>query len=377
MSEDPSLHRFVSEVLTDAGATVSGSGSLLWVQVPADLRPDLEVPSTMVMTLDPERVGEFDAELVAPGSYRLEKILSLAARRGRWDAARFEPPTSDWAVAALTESGFDPPSLVRAEVRDVLPSVLFEFSFRVTLISDEKREHLHRIAASPMTGSAWELDSASMEAGLFPASEAAFAAETIEVAYRLATDALRDRARSEVESFRSANLALLEEEVRRIFGYFDRSIEQIQKADPGGSRDLVHAFEDERDRRLAETLDRFDPKARASLCSVRAIVTPVARIRLHLPNEARIDMVIDAWSHHTAGVKCEFCHREEGPWQLLGPGHIQCARCASMQVESVRPRGRPPLDTPPPGRRDARGSVQSSRGPKARSRAASGRRRGR
>lgn len=374
MSSD-SLRRFVSEALADAGAIVSESESLLWVQVPDRLGSELEVPPTVAMTLDPNRVGEFDAELVAPGSYLLEKIVSLAIRRGRWDIGRFDAP-GDWVKDILSKCGLGAESQVRREVQDVQASVLFEFSFRVTLVSDEKREYLHRIASSPTTASAWELDPALEEAELVPASDVPVSHEAVEAAYRLATDALRETTKAAVDSFRSSTLRLIEEEVRRIFGYFDRTIEEVQKSDPEGSLGLVHAIQGERDRRLTETLERFDPKAGARLCSVRAILVPMARVRLRVANQRAVDVFVDPWSRHVVGLVCDLCHRGGGPWRPQDSGTIRCARCASTRVESAQPRGRPRSDTLPRGKRAARGSGRSSRGSKERSRAASGRRRG-
>src|SRR5256886_13187761 len=96
-------------------------------------------------------------------------------------------------------------------------------------------------------------------------------------------------------SFSCGEPQLLEEEVRRIFGYFDRTMEEIQAADPDGSQDLLRAIRGERDRRLTETLERFDPKARASLCAIRAIQTPIARVRLRFLGGAPIEGTLDAW----------------------------------------------------------------------------------
>ena len=375
MSDAP-LRRFVSEALTDAGAVVSESGSLLWVQVPEGLRSELEVPPTVAMTFDPNRVGEFEAELLAPGSYLLEKIVSLAVGRGRWDVARVEAPAGDWIGDATSDHGLGAESQVRREVQDVQTSVLFEFSFRVTLVSDEKREHLHRMVASPTTASAWEADPVSEETELVPAPDVPILRETVQAAYHLAADALRETAKPAVNAFRSSTLRLIEEEVRRIFGYFDRTIEEVQRSDPEGSGDLVRAIQGERDRRLTETLERFDPKAQARLCSVRAIVVPMARVHLRFPVGPGVDVFVDPWSRHVAGLVCDLCHRGDGPWRPQESGTLRCARCATTRVESARPRGRPRSDTPPRGTRVARGSGRSPRGSKARSQAASGRHRG-
>ena len=375
MSEAAALRRFVLDTLVDVGAAVSEADSLVWVQVPEKVRSDLEVPATFAITFDPDRIGNFEAELVAPGSYFLERIVSLAARRGRWDVARFEARAGDWVGESLSECGLGPETGVHFETLEIEETALPLLSFRVTLISDEKREHFHFIAVCPAAGSAWEVDPAMADSGLIAAPDAGVPPD-LETAYRLGTEKLRERSRDAVGRFRAASLQLLEEEVRRIFGYFDRTMEEIQAADPDGSQDLLRAIRGERDRRLTETLERFDPKARASLCAIRAIQTPMARVRLRFQSGAPIEGTLDAWSRHLNGLSCEVCHGTEGPWKPQGSGRIRCVRCSPTQVESARPRGRPRSDTPRRRRQDGRGSGRSPRGSRARFRAASGRRRG-
>jgi hypothetical protein len=324
VSDAASLRSFVLETLADLGASVSEGGSLVWVQAPDSLRSDLEVPATFVITFDPARAGDFDAELVAPGSYFLERILSLAVRRGRWDVARYVPP-AEWVPDALSASGLGSDSGVRADVPRIEDTVLIVLSFRVTLLSDEKREALHMIAVSA-EGAAWELEPGIPESNLLAASEPTIPIN-IEQAYRIGTQVLREKSRAAVDRFRAASLRLLEEEVRRIFGYFDRTKDEIQKADPSGTDDLIHAIDEERDRRLSETLERFDPKAKATLCSIRVVLTPMARVRLELPGGARQDVTLDAWSRHTAGLVCPACGRKDGPWQLQDGLGVRCAEC--------------------------------------------------
>ncbi len=374
MSDADALRRFVLDTLSDLGATVSEAGPLVWIQVPERVRSDLEVPATFAITFDPERTGDFEAELVAPGSFFLERILSLAASRGRWDVARFEAPGADWIERALSECGLGSETGVRFEKAEIGETVLVLLSFRVSLVADEKRERFHLIAVSPTTGSAWEVDPATADSGLIAIPDARVPPD-LEAAYRLGTEKLRETSREAVDRFRSTSLHLLEEEVRRIFGYFDRTIEEIQTADPDGSQDLLRAVRGERDRRLAETLERFDPKARAALCAIRAIQVPTARVRLRLPGGVWVDATLDAWSRRVHGVACDTCHGMEGPW-ILHEGGVRCARCPPTPAGSARPRGRPRSDTPRRGTRDGRGSARSPRGSTARSRVASGRRRG-
>ena len=345
MSDAAPLRSFVLEALADLGATVSEGDSLLWVQLPERGQTDLEVPATVAITFDPERTGDFEAEFIAPGSYFLEKLVALACGRGRWDAARCDPQDSEWVGNALAEAGLGPDAEVRRDTCKVEEEVLFLLSFRVTLISDEKRESFHFLAVSPSDGSAWAIDPSRSESGLIPSREAE-SAGNLDVAYRLGSDALRMKTRETVDRFRSASLRLLEEEVRRIFGYFDQTIESIREADPDASQDVLRAIQAERDRRLTETLERFDPKAKAALCAIRMIRTPTAYLRLEFPDGLSVDVTLDAWSRRVRGLRCGSCGGTDGPWRPSAEGGIRCAGCAPTPVESARPRVRPRSDTP-------------------------------
>jgi hypothetical protein len=374
MSDADAVRRFVVDTLTDVGATVSEADSISWVQIPDAVRADLEAPARFAITFDPEKTGQFDAELIAPGSYFLEKILTLATRRGRWDVARCQPPDEGWIGSALSNAGLGVEAGVEVESTEIGETMLALLSFRVTLVADEKREQFHLIAVCTESSVAWEVDPQCADSGLVPAPDVTVPLD-LQTAYHLGTDALRAKSRSSLDEFRAANLHLFEEEVRRIFGYFDRTIEEIRAADPEGSQDLLRAIQGERDRRLSETLQRFDPVARASLCAIRAILAPTARVRLRLPDGARLEGTVDAWSRHLGGVACHVCGGTEGPWTPMEAG-VRCPRCASRRAESARPQDRPRSDILRRGRRAARGSARSPRGSKARSRAASAPRRG-
>ena len=369
MSDVPPLRPFVIEALTDLGARVSDGDSLVWVQAPESVQRDLEVPARFALSFDPERSGEFEAEMVAPGSYFLERLVSVVTRRGQWDVSRCVVTATDWISDALRESGLDPETAVSSRVDGIEDELLLLFAFRVTLVSDEKRESFHLVAVSLIDGSTWPEDPDRADRGLVRHPAPAIRPD-LEAAYRLATESLRTTTGVEVERFRTRSLGLLEEEVRRIFGYFDRTIDGLRESDPGGSQDLLRAVMAERDRRLTEAVERFDPKASASLCSIRAILVPTARLHLEFPDGTRTESRLDAWSRRLRGLACKTCGGAEGPWRPSRDG-LRCARCAATQAESARPRGRPRSDTPRRGTRAGEASARASRGSTARSRGAS------
>lgn len=351
MTETESLRAFTAALLEDVGAEVRDDGTFLWVAVPEAVQGILDLPAQACITWDPDRVGEFDAELVAPGSYLLEKLLGLATRRGRWDLGRLPGSDSDWPVPLLracpglsTEGPFD--ILERSE------ELLALFTFRTALTSDEKREAFHPIAVTLDGREAWAVPWPLHDADVVPASLPGFPPDLLP-AYRRAGESLQGAMEPEMATFQKASLVALEEEVRRVFRYFDGTVAEVREAAPSGAEDVVRAVEAERDRRLAEALERFEPHAVASLCGVRVVFVPMARVACHLADGTPVEVRADALTRVVRGI----------PEPVTGDG-------------SAPPRVRPPSDTPPRRTRAGPARARSPRGSRARSRSAASRRRG-
>lgn len=349
MSDADALRSFVLDVLSDVGAETSEKDGVLWARLPASLGPDLGLPAAFGAAFDPGRAGASGAEIVAPGSYLLERVLAVAMRRGRWDAARVEPPPGDWPRDALLRARV-PPDAVPSRPESIRDEWFFLFTFRTTLVSDEKQEGFHAVAVPEDADGAWEV---SPEIAGLPLTPCPWPSDVrgLEGLYGLAAGALAQASRQRLDAFRKASLARLEEEVRRILRYFDRTVLEIREAGPVGVEDLVRAIERERDRRLAEALERHDAKASASLCGVRAVLAPVAEWRVALePNVPEARLRVDAWT-----------------------GRVRGLRGASTEAESAPLPAGPPSGTPPRRRTGGRGSRRSPPGPRARSRSGAGR----
>src|SRR2546427_8861202 len=166
MSDALPSRPFVVEALTDLGATLSDGDSLLWVQAPESVQRDLDVAARFALAFDPERNREFEAELVAPGSYFLERLVSVVTRRGQWDVSQCTISGTGWISEALRECGLGPETAVSSHVDGIEDELLLLFAFRVTLVSDEKRESFHLVAVSPADGSAWPVDPDRADLGL-------------------------------------------------------------------------------------------------------------------------------------------------------------------------------------------------------------------
>src|SRR2546421_21305 len=190
MSDAPPLRSFVIEALQDLGAAVSDGDPLVWVQAPESVQRDLEVPARFALSFDPERSRAFEAELVAPGSYFLERLVSVVTRRGRWDVAECTVSGTEWISETLRESGLDPETGVSSRVDGIEDELLLLFAFRVTLVSDEKRESFHLAAVSLVDGSTWPVDPDRADRELMPHPSAEIRPD-LESAYRLATESLR------------------------------------------------------------------------------------------------------------------------------------------------------------------------------------------
>src|SRR5207245_8868538 len=107
----------------------------------------------------------------------------------------------------------------------------------------------------------------------------------------------------------------LEHDVGRLLGYFARAIEGLRESGADGSQELLRGVMAERDRRLSEAVERFHPKAAASLCSSRAIQVPTARLRLGFPDGSGTDARLDGWSGRLRGLICANCGGAGGPWR--------------------------------------------------------------
>jgi hypothetical protein len=364
------LEGFAVDLLSDLGASVSERHGLIWVDVPERLQSSLDLPAQAVLTLQPDRVGEFGAELLAPGSYLLERLLAIAIARGRWEAVRNVVPHEGWAMEILEEAGLPPGWTARVgEEGEVLVPI---FSFRTTLTADDKRENFVSIAVVPGDSAGLRLPWSTAAAEL-PLVTRPPGPVDLPAAYETARATLSSLMRSEVEAFRKEALAALEEEVRRTFRYFDGTLAEIEPSAALDSESLRRAVEAERDRRLTEAVERLEPHATAGLASIRVVVTQAARIRLRSHSEVETDVRLDAFTRTIRGLRCEGCGAGNGPWISLRPD--RCFRCAATEAGSAQLPGRRRSDTARPRRKAARAAAQSPRGSKERSRSSHVRRR--
>ncbi len=342
MMDTAELEAFVREFLEDVGTAVLESDGVFFVSAAPEIAKALGFPPQFALTFDPDLVDRFGAELVAPGSFALDRILALAMSRGRWDVVRVVADRG-WVENVLESAGIRPPDgfLLSKVQTDEEPFHLF--TFRLTLVSDEKRERFYTIVVPFSEDEGWAVAPDSLDIPIRPATVPE-AVCRVDLAYEVAARALQRLAAGEIEAFRAEALTLLDEEVRRVLRYFDRTLGEIREIAPAGLSDLVGALEAERDRRLTEAVERFDARAIASLCAVRLVIVPTARVLLRLPghSDGGVDVRLDAWTRRVRGLSCVGCGDGQGPWTWTDVGDFRCVSCSPRAAESVPPRGRPP-----------------------------------
>ena len=342
MTEAERLQAFTVALLEDQGAEVREEGTFLWATLPEDVQDALDLPAHACLTFDPNRIGEFDAELVAPGSYLIEKLFALGTSRGRWEVSRLTGAREGWIEDALRQVPALAAGPIRVLERD--EGGLALFAYRTTLTSDEKREGIHVIAVTLDGAEGWEAEWPIKEEGLQSVDPSAPVPDLMR-AERRAREVLLDRMTKEMEAFRKASLVALEEEVRRIFRYFDGTIAEVREVAPSGVEEIVRAIEAERDRRLTEAVERFEPHAEACLCSVRLVFVPTARAACRAVGGQTIEVHVDALTRCVRGLHGAVTGAEPSP-----------------------PRVHPLSGTPRRRRTDGRVAARSPPGSRARSR---------
>jgi len=373
MSEADDLRAFLFDAVEDLGGSISECDGVLEVGLPPEFSERIELAPRFTLTCATPAASHADAELLAPGSYVLERFSSLMMRRGRWDSARLGSPPDDWVTEALRAHGLDGSCGLEATLESLATARIWAFTFRVTLVADEKREMFFAVLVREGEPSGWIADWEPLEVPLEPAP-IALDRERLMTSYRIAAETLTEHARPEVRAFRKTCLTLLDEEVGRIFRYFDRTVDEIRQASPADSEGLLRAIEAERGRRLVEAAERFTPRAQASLCAVRYVEAPEALVALCRRNsdETLARARVDAWSRVIRGIQCASCNRTQGPWRVSQLGAVECIQCLPMANGSARPPSHRPSGTHRRGRKASQGRPRSPRGCMARSRAAVG-----
>ncbi|MCC6444949.1 MAG: hypothetical protein IT210_16025 [Armatimonadetes bacterium] len=233
------LESFCREALRLLGVSMRESGpGALEVLVPPERLDLFEGRERIRLVFDPVRAGE-EAELVAPGSFALERLLAAVRQRGS---------LAHYRLKASAEVPAEPP--LKVENGDARPvssrrryHALLTVWFAVSLVSDEDREDLRGVTVDLATGKAsagtpsvWPDRAVELEAGEGEDIEVDLAA-----GFQAARVAAEASARQWAEAAQEESEQRLSREIERLNGYYDdmradaasgsrsRDVRQLQK----------------------------------------------------------------------------------------------------------------------------------------------------
>lgn len=233
-------------------------------------------PATLLLAFSPETVAVHpEADLVAPGSFRLERFLSWIRRKGRLSQGYLPPVPRGAAEGALRrllsqEGGGRnfPEAYVVADRQEWETHLLV--GFVAARVGVERRESIHVPGMNLVTG--------AVRPDYRPALAAAVGSpqgpeRRRRMAYRKAYLALLagvvEELSREDAAWAAESLRRYEEEAARLGEFYDE-LRREARDDP----EAVAQVETHRARRLREQKDRFRP---------RALVRPFAAALLHVP----------------------------------------------------------------------------------------------
>lgn len=234
-------------------------------------------PASLLLAFDPRTAEERpEADLVAPGSYRLERFLSWVRREVKLSRA-FLPPLPPGAgrrrlserLAAAARQGLLPCShYILAETQAWEPYLLV--AFLAARVGEVRRETLHLPGVNLVTGAVWP----DMRPHLAPAAEqpqSPVARRRIPYrkAYRTALGAVVEELLTEDPGWAAVSRDRYEEEVRRLEAFYAELAREHQN-----QPETLAQLQNNRERRIQEQKDRLRP---------RALVRPLTAAFLHVP----------------------------------------------------------------------------------------------
>jgi len=298
--------------------------------LPESLRPAFEGVDSIRLTFDPAiAASRSQVDLAAIGSYLMDRVVEDATRAGWHCVARIEAgaeSAADVVARALRPRN----ATLSVEAVETAPVPHLLFNFRVRLTTDERVERLESVLIDTRTG--WERKTAPalFEENLALPENVGFDWAAIGGAYGSACRILETRIEPEVRAFRAQAEALLQAELDRIGGYFDRSIREAQAARAGGGGAEARSLELERDRRLTEAKEKYRLVGEVELCNVRTVLLDVTRATVALANRGArkgLSLEYDCASMAVPSLACEVCGIPTSEPVLCFGGHVADAAC--------------------------------------------------
>jgi hypothetical protein len=285
------LERFARRVLEREGARVERSGKGLVVSgLPASLAGVFTAePASLVF--EDTRSRRAEGDLVAPGSYAMDRLIALARARG--GAARvFLPATHAGKEGTLLRSLRGE---TRTPVREYLPR--YRFEFHLSCEADFPFEEFVRVEVDPVRESvgAAPADDPEGDAEPDPALRLP-SARALRGAYETARAAAEEAAgRLAERAIRNAR-RVFERERENVEHYYRQLIAEERRAGESrgsrgnGSEERVRSLKREWERRVKEETARLSPTVRGSLSSLLVLHAPGLLVRVKGAGTVRIDL---------------------------------------------------------------------------------------
>lgn len=377
MTENYSLQDFISEyVACNGGKVVNFNGEIMELEIPERLQKILDVSNRMKLVFTLEAFEkEPDAEYLTIGNPILDKILQMT--RGRGKTSKFYlNPLMDFEKFDEALSALEFPNCQLSATVPMLvyyPHILF--NFKVSYISDEKREDLESLIVDSLRGEISDKVGGLNHAISQIQSRDCFEHEVKDIArsYDIACKEMRRRIQSQVNRFVFETNRRLQKEVARIRDYYtalqdemqmelkaveDKVVENYYKMKNARKMitqeqhrkdyykykqelDLLRSeidarlsvFEVEEERRIAEQTEKFKPRVEIVILNTAIVQVPRIEQKMVLANdysERKINILYDILKNEFLGFQCERCTDNLKKVYLCRNGHIVCPNCIKL-----------------------------------------------
>ncbi len=284
------LRAFVVGCLEAAGGVVEfPEYGLAEALLPEDAAPTFEGRTFLRVAFDPEVAREHpEAELIAYGSAFLDRLVSLASRKGlaavRYlHVERLEVTRPAERLQEQFQFVSCKPSLDYSAVRNFCQTL---FHFKLTYLTDEREEAFHPVLVNMNTNRPVEDAERFLHTATLAPSRPIVCPEapvcSVQAAYRTACAFLKNQAERTFRAKQEEARRQLETDLRRIDAYYDdlkeeaeRRIERSGDTDRTDAlRNRLQAYEVERERRRKELEDKYSLRLHTRLTSAVLYVQP-------------------------------------------------------------------------------------------------------
>ncbi len=327
------------------GAMASRGPGLFDVLLPPELERSFG-RGLLAVAADPAALqAESHAELATPGSPFVDQLITWASARGT--AARGRLPAGRLRRKGMREEVERSLLFSNCRVRydidepQVLDSRCAQFNFRVTFLSDEKRERMHVVPVNLWSNQvnfalAGHLATALAAGDDTPHAEAATV--PVEQSYLTAQAALRRSVAEETGLHHKRIEKRFGVEYARVCAYYDQMAQELEARRRGDEAGEARALDNklqaaaaERERKLHELGEKHQLRVRARLASARLLVQAKTYFTLLLDRGAatrRLTLCYDSLLERLEPPVCETCRRETTRMHVDTSARMLCPACA-------------------------------------------------